>query len=186
MTVGKRRLCYSSRLCCLFVMAAFALFARPVLAATNQADLLVGMKTLPLLSNKITGTVEFSIIYDPSSPESQVEAVQIKAILDGRFEVPGDIRISSLLVPVMQLDKMANSRLAVLTGGLSHYYPAIGKMAASYHVLTMSTDLECVKANQCILGIVSKPHVEIYYSKIASDNAGISFGQVFTLLVKQI
>lgn len=50
----------------------------------------------------------------------------------------------------------------------------------------MSTDLGCVKANKCILGLVSKPSVDIYYSKSAADAAKITFSPAFTMLVKQI
>ena len=171
-----------------FVIWAIAgtMFVTSSFAATDQADLAVGMKTLPLLANKITGTATLAIIFDPNNAASKEEAAGIKAILDSGFEAPGDLKITGVLVPVSDLDKMMGSKIAILTSGLSAHYGAITKVATNNGVLTMSTDLGCVKANQCVLGIVSKPHVEIYYSKTAADAAKISFGQVFAMLVKQI
>ena len=164
----------------------FALLACPVSAVTDQADLSVGMKTLPLLTSKIEGSATVAIIFDPDNPTSKEEASGIKAILDGGFEAPGDLKLSGVLVPTDELRRMAGSRIAVITGGMIAHYDAIGAAAATDGVLTMSTDLGCVRANKCVLGIVSKPHVEIYYSKIAADAAKISFDQIFTLLIKQM
>jgi len=169
----------------LWFMASIMMIAASAFAATDQADLAVGMKTLPLLTNKITGTASLAIIYDPANPASKEEANGIKAVLDSGFEAP-DLKLTGVLVPVGDLGKMAGSRIAILTGGLSAHYDAINNAAISNSVLTMSTDLDCVRANKCVLGLVSKPHVEIYYSKAAADAAKISFGQVFAMLVKQI
>ena len=155
-------------------------------AATDQADLTVGIKTLPLLVDRITGTTTMAIIYDPANPASKSEADEIKSIVDKGLEAPGELKLVSKLVPVDELAALSGSKIAILTSGLSAHYDAIGKTASANAVLTMSTDLGCVQANKCILGIVSKPHVEIYYSKVAAEAAHINFGQVFALLVKQI
>jgi len=162
------------------------LAACPVCAATDQADLSVGMKTLPLLTTKITGVATLAIVYDPDNPTSKEEADGIKAVLDSGFEAPGDLKLIGALVPVGNLGKMARSRIAILTGGLSAYYDAISAAAENNSILTMSTDLNCVKSNKCVLGIASKPRVEIYFSKAAADAAKISFAEAFTMLVKLI
>ena len=167
-----------------FCFMVFA--ASPACAATDQTDLSVGMKTLPLLTNKIIGTASVAIIFDPLNSASKAEAVGIKAIIDDKFEAPGGLKLIATLVPVNELGKIAGSQIAILSSGLSHHYTTIGDAAAANNVLTMSTDLGCVQANKCVLGLVSKPHVEIYFSKAAADAAKISFGQVFAMLVKQI
>ena len=156
------------------------------MAATDQVDLSVGMKTLPLLTNKIQGSATVAIVYDPSEPSSKEEAAGIKAILDGDFSAPGDLKLGGLLVPVNELGKMAGSKIAVLTGGLGSYYDAIGSAATAGDVLTMSTDLGCVQANKCVLGIVSKPHVQIYFSQGAADALHLGFSSAFLMLVHKI
>jgi hypothetical protein len=161
-------------------------FAMPAFAATDQMDLAVGMKTLPLLTDKITGTEQLAVIYDPANPASKQEADGIMAIMDKGLLAPGDVKLTGVLVPIGDLSKLASSRIAILTGDLSAHYSAIGNAAATHGVLTMSTDLGCVRASKCVLGLVSKPRVEIYYSKTAANSARIGFGQVFTMLAKEI
>ncbi len=158
----------------------------PVEAMTDEADLLVGLKVLPLLTEKMTGTVMFAIIFDPDNASSKQEAESIKNILDGNFETPGNVKLSPFLVPVNNLDLAVGSKIAFITAGLSKYYDGIGRAAGNGKILTMSTDLACVEANKCVIGIISKPNVEIYYSKSAAEAASIGFSQVFSLLVKQI
>ncbi|MDE3060925.1 MAG: hypothetical protein KGJ06_07930 [Pseudomonadota bacterium] len=162
------------------------LLATPALADTSRADLSLGMKTLPLLANKITGETTLAILFDPANPDSKTEAEHISAILEEGFEAPGDVRLISQLVPVDRLDKLSGSKIAVLTGGLDAYYGVIGPAAAKDNVLTMSTDLGCVRAHQCVLGLVSRPHVEIYYSSGAADAAHIVFGPIFLRLVTPV
>jgi hypothetical protein len=159
--------------------------AAPVHAA-DQLDLSVGLKTLPLLDNKITGATVMAIVYDPANAESKAEANTVKSIIDAGLTGPGGIKISSLMVTTAELAKLSEAKLAYVTYGLKGSYDAIGAAASSNGVLTMSTDLECVKANKCILGVVSKPSVEIYYSKTAADAAKMGFAQAFAMLVKQV
>jgi hypothetical protein len=167
---------------------ALSLFSSPtsVLAATDKEDLLVGMKLLPLLSNKITDTVTFAIVFDPANASSKREAEGIKAILDSGMTISGDIKIIPVLVPASALDKLAGSKVAILAGGMGKYYDDVNKIAISNSILTMSTDLACVQGGKCIIGIVSKPRVEVYYNKSAAEAAKVTFSQVFSLLVKQI
>lgn len=161
-------------------------FSAPAFAVTDKADITVGMKTLPLLTTKITGTVTLAIVFDPANAESKTEAQEIKAVLDGNFQASGDIKLVGLLLPVQELGNISHHKIAIITGGLSKYYDAIGAATANTGILTMSTDLDCVRANKCILGIVSKPTVDIYYSRSAADSAKTGFSQAFTMLVKQI
>ncbi len=161
-------------------------FAASAGTAMDNKDLAVGMRTLPLLTNKITGTAKVAIVYDPNSATSKSEAGSIKAMIDGDFQAPGDLKLVSVMLPVGEAEHMAGSKIAIITSGLGRYYDIIGATAAANGVLTMTTDLSCVKANKCILGIVSDPSVDIYYSKPAADATKISFTQAFTMLVKQI
>lgn len=176
---------YLFRFCIASFLISIVSFA-PVVADTDRDDLSVAMKVLPLLDEKLPDAVELSIVFNPSDAASKREADKIKTILDAGLQVPGGLRLISVLVPANDLNKITGTRIVVLASGLSTYYGAIGNAVAGRSVLTLSTDLECVKEHKCILGIVSKPHVEIYYSKEAAEKAKIAFGQVFALLVTEI
>lgn len=169
----------------LSIFVSSLIFALPAIAA-DKADLLVGMKILPLLAEKVTGPTTFAVIFDPANISSRHDAEGVKALLNGNFATPGDVKLIPVLVPVNNLVLLADSKIALLADGLSNYYEEIGRVAASKGILTMSTDLACVKADKCVIGIVSKPDVDIYYSKAAMDASHIVFSQIFTLLAKQI
>ncbi|MDD5587409.1 MAG: hypothetical protein PHY92_10740 [Alphaproteobacteria bacterium] len=154
--------------------------------ATDKTDLTVGLKTTPLLINKITGTAAMAVVFDPSNAASKAEADEIKGIIDSGLEAPGGVKITALMVPVSELNKLGEAKMAFITNGLKASFDAIAPAAASAGVLTMSTDLECVKNNKCVLGVVSKPSVEIYYSKSAAEAGKVGFAQAFTMLVKQV
>ncbi len=168
---------------CAAVVLLALLLATPAMA-TDQLDLSVGLKTLPLLNDKLSGSAVMAVIYDPANAESKSEADDVKTLIDAGLEVPGGVKITSLLVSTSDLAKLSGTKLAFVTkGGCT---AAAGAAATSSGILTMSTDIDCVRAGKCILGVVSKPSVEIYYSKAASDAAKIGFSQAFSMLVKQV
>ena len=169
-----------------FAITLVATTAEPAWA-TDQLDLSVALKTLPLLTDKIAGSVKMSIVYDPASLDSKHDAEMIKATIDGGFEAHGNIKLTADLVSTLELQNVANGKLAILAHGTPQAdYNSINAATSSAGVLTVSTDLECVKANKCVLGVVSRPRVEIYYSSGAAESAHISFSPAFTMLVKQI
>ncbi|MDR3449739.1 MAG: hypothetical protein P4M15_08370 [Alphaproteobacteria bacterium] len=149
-------------------------------------DLSVALKTLPLLTNKITGPTSVAIIYDPSNTESKADAERIKSIIDGGLQAPGDIKLITQLTSASDLSGLAAAKIAFLAQGMrSAACKAVAGVAASAGTLTISTNLDCVKANQCVLGIVSKPQVEVYFSPVAAEATKIGFASAFTMLTKQ-
>ncbi len=169
------------------VLVAIASFlcglASPACAA-DKADLSVALKTLPLLTNKITGSAVLAVVYDPANAQSKADADALKTALDAGIEAPGGIKITGLMVPLSDVGtKLSQAKLAFITTGSCT--DAVSAAAGSSSVLTITTDLECVKTNKSVLGVVSSPSVEIYYSKTAADLAKIGFAQAFTMLAKQ-
>jgi len=154
--------------------------------ATDQKDLTIGLKTFPLLENKIVGNAVAAIIYDPANPSSKADAEAIRAVIDAGLMAPGGVTITAVMVPVSELSKLSTAKLAFVASGTKGSFDAIGVAAAAAGILTISADLDCVRANKCVLGVVSSPSVEIYYSKHAGDAAKVSFSQAFTMLVKEI
>lgn len=159
------------------------LFSTPSFA-TEQKDIIVGLKALPLLINKIPGDANMAVVYDPANAASKTDADNIKKIVDAGLDIPGGGKLSATLVGVGELSKLSSSKIAFITPGLSSQYGAIA--AAATGVLTITADIPCVKAGKCIIGVVTSPDVTIYYSKAAADAAKIDFSSAFTMLVKQL
>jgi hypothetical protein len=175
-----KRTRFVSAVCALLLIGAFS---HPS-SATEQKDIVVGLKALPLLTNKITGDAAMAVIYDPANAASKSDAEGIKKIVDGGVDVPGGGKLSATLVGVGELSKMSGYKIAFVTPGLSSHYGAIG--SSSSGVLTITADVDCVKAAKCIVGVVTSPDVAIYYSKPAADAAKIDFSSAFAMLVKQL
>jgi hypothetical protein len=155
--------------------------------ATDQQDLSVALKTLPLLTTKMTSPASVVIVYDPAAPESKQDAEGIKAIIDNGLEAPGDIKLSAQMLSTVDPLKLSGVRIVFMAQGLpARDYDNIASVASAVGALTICTDIDCVRANKCVLGVVSKPRVEVYYSPAAADRSKISFVSAFTMLAKQV
>jgi hypothetical protein len=162
---------------------AILLVAASSAQATTDLDLKVGFKTLPLLLNKLSGTVPMAVLFDPAQPASKAEADQVVALAGGGLQAPGGVTVTAVAVPVTDLSKHPDAKLAFVTSGLGKSWDAVQQSATG--VLTMTTDLDCVKADKCVLGIVSAPSVAIYYSKPSSDAQKVGFSDAFAMLAKK-
>jgi len=165
----------------------FCLLAAYPVWATDRLDLSVALKTLPLLTNKITNPAVVAVIYDPSSAESKTDAESIKSDIDSGLEAPGGVKLAAHLTSTEELSGLSTAKIAFMARGLPKAdYSRINAAASSAGVLTICTDIDCVRANKCVLGIVSKPQVEVYYSPAAAEAAKIGFASAFTMLAKQV
>lgn len=167
-----------------FVLLITCLMAS-VAHATDPKDLAVAEKVLPLLQDKLSGNVNVAIVYDPANPASKSDADAIKAAIEASPTVSG-MTLTPTMVTISDLGKLAQSKMAILAYGLKSSFDAIAAAAVPGGTLTISTDLDCVKSNKCVLGVVSAPSVDIYYSKTAADAGKVGFAPAFTMLVKQI
>jgi hypothetical protein len=153
--------------------------------ATEKIDILSGLNTLPLLINKINGDTTIAIVFDSTDSPSRADAFRIKAMIDAGMQVPGGGRLSAMMVSVNDLGKLSRAQIAFITPGLEAHFTDISTATSAASILTITTDIECVRAAKCIVGISTKPSLTIYYSKPAADSAKIEFSQAFSMLVKQ-
>jgi len=168
-------------ICVLLVLSS------PIAFATDQIDLSVGLKTLFLMNNKISGTVAVAVVFDPVNAESKTDAETIKNNIDSGNGIPNGLTLSAHLVSIHDLEKSPGAKVIFLAKDLSAVnFDAVNRTATATGALTMSTDLECVKTNKCILGIVSRPRVTIYFSETAANASHIGFAPAFLMLVQQI
>jgi len=120
------------------VLGAICLLSAAVMAAspvwaTDQMDLSVALKTLPLLTNKITGPAIVAIVYDTANAESKADAEAIKAIIDSGLEAPGGVKLAAQMTGTGELSKLSGTRIAFLAHGLPvSDYNAVGAAAAIF------------------------------------------------------
>ncbi|MFA4995360.1 MAG: hypothetical protein WC521_08690 [Bdellovibrionales bacterium] len=155
--------------------------------ATDKTDIAVGMKTLSMLNVKPSGIITVAVVYDPTSVASKADADSIKEEIDNGVDVPRGIKLDSVLVSTNELGKLERAKIIFIAKSVAiRNFDAISVAASNAGALSISTDIDCVKANKCVIGIVSKPNVEIYLSTLAAERAKIGFAQVFMMLTKQI
>lgn len=165
----------------------FGVFLNAHARAADAADLSVAVKTFPLLTTPIGNPANAAIVYSAGNPESKADAESIKAILDGGLQVPGGIRLVTQLVASNELSKLSSVKLAFIAHHtVAGDYSLISGAANSNNVLTICTNIEYVKSNKCVLGVTSKPSVDVYYSPAAAEAAKIHFSSAFTMLTKQV
>ncbi len=175
----------SSNLPFIFICTlVICLLSLPALA-TEQSDIDASLKALPLLINKISGDATMAIVYDPADATSKNDAQAIQSIVQAGVQIPGGGKLSTILVGINELGKLSRAKIAFLTPGITSHYDDINTATSAASILTFSTDIDCVKAAKCIIGVVTKPSVIIYYSKPAAEAAKIEFSQNFSMLVKQ-
>ncbi|HEU5048558.1 MAG TPA: hypothetical protein VFT64_12030 [Rickettsiales bacterium] len=163
-----------------------SLLCQPALA-TDQLDISTGLKTWLLVNERPTGVIKVAVLFDESNPLSKADAQTIKDDMDKGIGIPGGVEVTAGLVASNDATQLAGARVAFLTDGMSETaIRTAGKTALKAGVLTISTNLNCVAMEQCIIGIISKPRVEIYYSATAAEAAHISFSPAFIMLVRQL
>ncbi|HEU5048161.1 MAG TPA: hypothetical protein VFT64_10005 [Rickettsiales bacterium] len=155
--------------------------------ATDQLDISTGLKTWLLVNDRPQGKVTVAVVYDPSNPSSEADGKIIQQDIGTGVGVPGGLNVVSALVPAGDMKAISAAKIAFLATGLSaEALNNISKTAASSGVLTMSADMTCVQANKCVIGIATKPRVDIYYSAVAAEASHISFAPAFVMLARKI
>lgn len=162
------------------------LFAPVHACATDAQDISASLKALLLMNSHPSGNISVAIVFDPLNQESRADAEGIKTIMDNGIGSSSIMKLEPRLVSIADTSRFSDAKVVFLAKGISPAgFEAISK-AASPGILTISTDIDCVMAHKCVLGITSKPHVTIYYSTVATEAEHISFVSAFLMLVKHI
>lgn len=168
------------------LLCCYLLMVQPAFA-TDVLDISTALKTLLLMNDKPSGAIVVAVVFDPAAPASKADAAAIKNNIDNGAGVPSGLNITAKLVETSALGNLSGAKVALLASDLpAGSFSAVSAAANALGVLTVSTDLACVKSGKCVLGIVSKPRVEILYNAAAADAAHISFANTFLMLVEHI
>lgn len=162
-------------------------FSPSVTLATDAMDIATGLSTLPLMNDKIYGIIPVAIIYDPGNEESIADSQNIKDDIDKGVGVPLSLSVHTKLVSIKDISQLQGSKVAFLAKDINkNKVDSVCEAAGKNGMLTISTNINCVKANRCILAVITKPRIQIYYSPVAAEASRISFAPEFIMLVKQL
>ena len=155
-----------------------------VQADTSKKDIQIASKALNFMVPKVTGIAEVAIVFDPKNPASIAEADQIISIIGSGLKV-GKVKLSARKVSSDVLD-FSESKMVILTSGTTAIQGKVKAAADSAGLLTVSTDETCVASANCVMGVKSKPKVQITINLSATSAAGIKFSPAFKMMVNKI
>ena len=163
---------------------ASAAFPWPAAAQFTVKDGQILGRTMGFVGDGMAGAVVVGVVFSASSATSQREATLIRGII-GDGLVAGRIRLQARLVPHDQLPTVEGIDALFLTSDLADDAAAAAAAARRLRVPTVSTDMSCVEAANCIVGFSSEPTVQIVIDREAADRAGVRFVQAFRMLVRE-
>lgn len=143
----------------------------------------VASRVVSFLQPPPGGQIPAAIIYEPGNAVSEAEAAAIERA-GPQNTGKGILKLKR--VPIGALGGLAGTRVAFVTNGLRDQQGQIAAAAARQSILTITSDLPCVEAGRCVVGITSSPRVQITVSRAASKAANVQFGSAFLMLVKEM
>jgi hypothetical protein len=165
----------------LLVALSFSFISIPLAVAdTTDKDLQVATRAMGFVEPPFSGSVTIAVVHDSGS---LAEAKQIAGSLSGA-SVKG-ASVKAKLVDADQLAQLDGSKVAILTSGLGGKQSGIFSEASKRGVITMSTDMACVNAGRCVVGVASTPKVEIVVSKAAREASKAKFSSAFLMMIKE-
>jgi hypothetical protein len=166
-----------------FILAALAgaIMSAPSFAETTQRDLEVIGRALGFVDGASGSDRVVAIVYDAGS---EAEAQALASTLSGGLSA-GRVTLTGRLVPSSDTAAIAGADVAVLLGGASGDAGIFGAASAG-GVMTVSTDMACVEAGQCVMGVQSAPSVRIVVNRGAAQSSSVSFAAAFAMMIEEI
>jgi ABC-type uncharacterized transport system substrate-binding protein len=156
--------------------------AAPAAAEVTATDLQVAARALTFMEQPLRGVVRVGIVYSPGSARSAEQAQSLRALLGSGMRV-GSVDLRPVLVPAAEL-AAANLDLLFVTEYLS---PADTRLTAAVKNLPcVTTDLEQVRNGTCLMGVRSRPKVEIIVNRATAEASGVRFATVFRVMITEI
>ncbi|MDR3438634.1 hypothetical protein [Telmatospirillum sp.] len=152
--------------------------------ATTLNELKVGVRVFDFLKSAPHGPTPLAVIFDGRNGASVDDARAIVGWVNS-----GVSSIKATFVPslfdVHQLDAAADYRIAIVADGTDASYELIRDYALRNLVLTVSSDLSCMRFGSCTVGIASTPRVEVVINREVATSCGIEFSEAFRMMVRE-
>lgn len=153
-------------------------------AATSPKELKIGIHVVDFVTNAPSDRTGFGIVYDSRVHESFEDA---QAIMDS-LSMPGlklPAGLKPILIDVRDLDETSKLKVLVVADHMKASYDLLADFGRRTHTLVLSSDLDCVRAGKCTVGIISAPRVEVIVSTQQAQASGIQFSEAFRMMVTE-
>ncbi|WP_300555987.1 hypothetical protein [Maricaulis sp.] len=165
----------------LLPVAAGLLMAAPAAAETTTRDLEVIGRALGFVENQSGSERVLAIIHDAASAG---EAEALLASLGGGLRA-GRVTLTGRLVNSADLSGLDGAHAAVLLGAVAGD-ASVAQAVNSASILSVSSDMGCVQAQGCVMGVQSAPSVRIVVNRANAGAASVSFAAAFAMMIEEI
>ena len=163
-------------------MAAALLCAGPAMAEPNARDLAVATRAIGFLEPKLSGPTVVAVVYGAGDGASEADA---NAIAHGLSAASlGGVSFKPQLVASTDLAAIARARVVFVAAKTPNRAAVFGASSKA-HAVTISFDMGCVDAGQCVVGVSTEPKVAIVVSRAARQASEVKFSQAFLMLVTE-
>jgi hypothetical protein len=163
----------------------FLVAGSPALADWTKTDVQVAARALSFVADPLSGTVRVGIIYASDSPRSLRQAQSLRNMLADGLRI-GTVELRPVLV---DSTKAANADVDLFF--LTEFIPADGTPdllgdATGRPILCVTTDIAQVRTGSCVMGVQSRPRVEVFVNRAAASANGVTFSTVFRVMITEL
>ena len=149
-------------------------------AQITATDLQVAARALSFVENPLSGTVRVGIVYTAGNSRSMQQAEALRALLGNGLRA-GNLELKPVMVKAEEAST-ADVELFFLTEqGASH-----GAVQNAKKIPCVTTDIEQVRSGACLMGVRSRPKVEILVNREVAAATGVTFATVFRVMITEI
>lgn len=158
-------------------LAATLICAAQAHAATTTRDVQLMARAVGFVTGMPRGSVDAVIVDGPN-------AAALHALMASGAS-GGGIALTARRVPLSELAG-SGARVILVPEGQASSHAAIAQAARSMGAVTISTDMSCVRAGRCVVGVAAQPRVEIVVSREAARACNVSFAQAFRVMIREV
>ena len=163
----------------------FVIQTNIVSAQTNKTDIEVATRAVKFLETPPSGNAIAYIVFDPGNAASVADADAIEGVIGSGIDA-GSAKLTAQRVPVSDIGTLGGAGVVFVTAGLGANHGAIQSALNGKSLISISSDLSCVQAKACVVGVATKPKVRILISQDAASAAGVGFKAAFLLLAEKV
>ncbi|HXP95437.1 MAG TPA: hypothetical protein VN809_01905 [Telmatospirillum sp.] len=167
------------------VVSLGAVFVSATTKATTLKELQLGIRTTGYMFDPPHGKTEIAILYNPQQPDSDVDARNVQSWLWSEQAMP-NVELVPVLVDVNTLDSARSFRIGIVTSGLAPQFDRIFSYSQKHATLTITADLDCVRAGKCAVGVTTSPRMGVFINHTVTNACAIDFLAGFRMMVKEL
>ncbi|HTJ62933.1 MAG TPA: hypothetical protein VL899_03910 [Alphaproteobacteria bacterium] len=130
------------------------------------------------------GDVRVAILFDPADAGAAVAAQTTAAAL-GKTDGPGSANLAATAVPAGAVGTAGTFDAFLLMPGTGHLAGPIVAEAARRHLVTISSDPQCLVDRTCVLWVAAEPRVAITLDTKLAETIGVRISPIFAMMVKR-